>query len=136
MNLQLINLKQITPTFLIYGISGGGLLVLITIVSSKGWWIVPTYPILLLATVFALKAKKRIGITYLKAFATLVLTFMLMTYILYFYIINFENPNSGITLIGHAWRFFVMLGLGIVSSAIMSLFFLKTKNGKVITQTS
>lgn len=84
----------------------------------------------MLATVFALKAKKRIEITYLKAFAALVLTFMLMTYILYFYIITFENPDNGITLMGHAWRFFGMLGLAIALGAIMGLFFIKRNHSQ------
>jgi hypothetical protein len=64
-------------------------------------------------------------ITYLKAFTTLVLTFMLMSYVLYFYLATFANPENGITLLGHAWRFFAILGMAVVSGAIMSLFFRK-----------
>ena len=125
MDLQQINLKQIMPTVLIFGLSGGGLLILSKLLSNKGWWSIPIYAMVMIATVLALKVKKQIEITYLKAFLTVVLTFMLMSYILYFYIIAFVNPDNGIPLMGHAWRFFAILGLAIFSGAIMSLFFRK-----------
>jgi uncharacterized membrane protein len=134
MDLQQINLKQIMPTILICGLSGGGLLILSTLLSNKGWWSIPIYAMVMIATVLALKVKKQIEITYLKAFLTVVLTFMLMSYILYFYIIAFVNPDNGITLMGHAWRFFAILGLAIFSGAIMSLFFRKQNHN--LTQTT
>ncbi len=120
-----INLKQIIPIVLICGLSGGGLLILSSLLSNKGWWSIPVYTLLMFATVLTLKTKRRIEISYLRAFLTVVLTFMLMTYTLYFYIITFVNPDNGIQLVVHAWIFFIMLGLAIVSGAIMGLFFLK-----------
>jgi hypothetical protein len=84
MSLQEINLKQIMPIVLICGLSGGGLLILSTLLSNKGWWSIPVYAMVMIATVLVLKAEKRFKITYLKAFLAVVLTFMLMTYILYF----------------------------------------------------
>jgi hypothetical protein len=125
MNLQQINLKQIISIVLICGLSGGGLLILSTLLSNKGWWSIPVYAMVLIATVLVLKAEKRFKIAYLKAFLTVVLTFMLMTYILYFYVITFVNPNNEIPLVHHAYIFFIMLGMAIVSGAIMGLFFLK-----------
>jgi hypothetical protein len=135
MNLQQINLKQIMPTVLFFGIIGGLLQILITILPIKVWWILSVYPIVIILTVLVLKVKKQMEITYLKAFLTLVLTFMLMTYILYFYIITFVNPDNGIPLEHHAWIFFIMLGLAFVSGAIMGLFFLKTNNRQANPQT-
>jgi len=129
MNSKLLNLKQIIPTVLICGLCGGGLLILNTIVSSKGWWSMLIYLLILSLTVLALKAKKLVEITYLIALMTLVLTFMLMSYILYFYVTTFVNPDNGITLMGHAWRFFAMLGMAILSGALMGLFFLKKSLG-------
>ena len=129
MNLKLINLKQIMPTVLICGLSGGGLLIVSNRLSNNGWLSIPVYATVMIATVLVLKVKKQIEITYLKAFLTVVLTFMLMSYILYFYIIAFVNPDNGIPLMGHAWRFFAILGLAIFSGAIMSLFFLKRNLG-------
>ena len=125
MNLQQINLKQIISIVLICGLSGGGLLILSTLLSNKGWWSIPVYAMVMIATVLVLKAEKQFKIAYLKAFLTVVLTFMLMTYILYFYVITFVNPNNGIPLVHHAYIFFIMLGMAIVSGAIMGLFFLK-----------
>jgi len=133
MNLQQINLKQFMPTVLFFGITGGLLQILITILPIKVWWILPVYPIVIILTVLTLKVKKQMEITYLKAFLTLVLTIMLMTYILYFYIFLFENVNTAITLAGHARRFFSTLGLTFVFSAIIGLFFIKRKQSQAQT---
>jgi len=136
MNLQQINLKQIISIVLICGLSGGGLLILSTLLSNKGWWSIPVYAMVMIATVLVLKAEKQFKIAYLKAFLTVVLTFMLMTYILYFYVITFVNPNNGIPLVAHAWIFFIMLCMATVSGAIMGLFFLKINHRRPKTQLS
>lgn len=136
MNLQQINLKQIMPTVLICGLSGGGLLIVSNRLSNNGWLSIPVYATVMIATVLVLKTQKRFRVTYLKAFVTLVLTFILTSYALYFYIITFINQDNGINLMGHIWRFLAILGLAVVSGAIMGLFFLKTNKGKTNTQTS
>lgn len=133
MNLEQINLKRIMPTVLFFGIIGGLLQILITILPIKVWWILSVYPVVIFLTVLALKVKKQMEITYLKAFATLVLTIMLMTYMLYFYIILFENVNTAITLAGHARRFFSTLGLTIIFSAVIGLIFIKRKQSQAQT---
>lgn len=127
MDLQQINLKQIMPTVLICGLSGGGLLIVSNRLSNNGWLSIPVYAMVMIATVLVLKAEKRFKVTYLKASSTLVLTFILTSYALYFYIITFVNQDNGITLMGHAWRFFAILGMAIVSGAILGLFFVKQK---------
>lgn len=133
MNLQQINLKQIMPTVLFFGIIGGLLQILITILPIKVWWILSVYPIVIILTVLVLKVKKQMEITYLKAFLVLVLTIMLMTYMLYFYIILFENVNTAITLAGHARSFFSTLGITILLSAVIALLFLKRNQSKIQT---
>lgn len=125
MNLQQINLKQIMPTVLICGLSGGGLLIVSNRLSNNGWLSIPVYATVMIATVLVLKTQKRFRVTYLKAFVTLVLTFILTSYALYFYIITFINQDNGINLMGHIWRFLAILGLAVVSGAIMGLFFKK-----------
>lgn len=133
MNLQQINLKQIMPTVLFFGIIGGLLQILITILPIKVWWILSVYPIVIILTVLVLKVKKQMEITYLKAFLVLVLTIMLMTYMLYFYIILFENVNTAITLSGHARRFFSTLAITILLSSVIALLFLKRNQSKIQT---
>ena len=133
MNLQQINLKQIMPTVLFFGIIGGLLQILITILPIKVWWILSVYPIVIILTVLVLKVKKQMEITYLKAFLSLVLTIMLMTYMLYFYIILFENVNTAITLAGHVLRFFSTLGITLLLSAVIALLFLKRNQSKIQT---
>ena len=133
MNLQQINLKQIMPKVLFFGIIGGLLQILITILPIKVWWILSVYPIVIILTGLVLKVKKQMEITCLKAFLVLVLTIMLMTYMLYFYIILFENVNTAITLAGHARRFFSTLGITILLSAVIALLFLKRNQSKIQT---
>jgi uncharacterized membrane protein YjdF len=133
MSLQEINLKQIMPIVLLFGITGGLLQILITVLPIKVWWILSVYPIVIILTVLTLKVKKQMEITYLKAFLTLVLTIILMTYILYFYIILFENVNTAITLAGHARRFFSTLGITVILSALIALLFFKRHQSKIQT---
>lgn len=123
-----LELRTIFPTGLICGLLGGGGLVLVSIMPIKGWWVIPVYVVAMHATMLALKFNRKIEVTYAKAFLTGVLTFMLMTFILYFYIMNFGNPASDITFYGHALRVLVMFGIAMISSAILSLFFLKRKH--------
>ena len=118
-------MKQILPTILICGLLGGGLLVATTLLPIKGWWIILTYAIAMFATMFTVKIGNKIELTYLKTVVIGVPTFIIMTYVLYFYIITFDNPINGITLWGHTWRFLMTLGLALVSSAILGLFFMK-----------
>ena len=120
-----INLKQILPTVIIWGLLGGGLLVAVSLLTIKFWWIILTYAIVMFATMFTIKVNKIIDINYLKTLLTGVLTFMIMTSVMYFYIILVENPNNGITLWGHTWRFLVTLGFALASGAILGLFFVK-----------
>jgi hypothetical protein len=133
MSLQEINLKQIIPIVLLFGITGGLLQILITVLPIKVWWILSVYPIVIILTVLTLKVKKQMEITYLKAFLTLVLTIVLMTYILYFYVILFENVNTAITLSGHARRFFSTLGITVILSALIALLFFKRHQSKIQT---
>ena len=126
-----INLKPILPTVIICGLLGGGLLVATSFLIIKGWWLILTYALVLFATMFTIKASKKIEITYVKTLATGVLTFMIMSYVLYFYISIFENPNNGITLWGHTWRFLAMLGFALTSGAILGLFFMKRNHDNI-----
>ena len=118
-----IELKQIISTAIIFGLFGGCLLVYTIFLPIKGWWSILTYAIVMVTALLKLKANKKIEINYLKLFMTGVLTFIIMSYVLYFYISIFENPISGINLWGHTWRFLAILGFALASSAILALFF-------------
>jgi len=39
---------------------------------------------------------------------------------LYIYVLTVVNPNSGISFIGHMWRFGVIVGLGTIGSSVIS----------------
>ena len=133
MILNQINMKQILPIVLICGLLGGGLLITTTLLPIKGWWIILTYAIAMFGTMYVVKADKKIELTYIKTVVIGVPTFIVMTYVLYFYIITFDNPNNGITFFGHMWRFLMVLGLALISSAILGLFFMKRNHDSIQT---
>ena len=125
MNLKTLNLKQVLPTVLVFGLLGGGLLILLPVITTKGYWSILIWTLIPIMTLLALKENGTIEMNYLKAFIAGVLTFMLMSYLFYFYTMISGNPHNEITLWGHVWRFFAILGFATTSSAILGLFFRK-----------
>ena len=125
MTLKQINLKQLVPIVIIFGLFGGGLLILGTILFTKARWIILIYSLVMVATMLALKFNKHIEINYLKSFITGVLTFILMSVVMYFFILIWVNPNNEIDLWGHVWRFLAIIGIAIASSAVLGMFFRK-----------
>ena len=121
MNSNELNLKQLFPTILIFGLLGGALVIGVESLTIKGWWIIPVYGIVLIATIVTLKFKK-VELNFFKTFVSVVLTFMIMTIVLYIYTLIFINPNVEITLWGHTWRLLAMLGFVVVSGVILGLF--------------
>jgi hypothetical protein len=118
-------LTQALPLALICGLLGGGLLISRMILTTRGWWTLLIYAIVMIATMLILKSLKKIKATYLTAVVTGVLTFMIMTCILYVYYILFRNIATDINWQGHALRLLVMLATALASSALLGLFFLK-----------
>ena len=119
------NLGQTLPLALICGLLGGGLLISRFILTTNGWWTLPIYAIVMIATMLILKSLKKIQATYLTAVVTGVLTFMIMSCVLYVYFIIFRNIATDITWLGHALRLLVLLAIALASSALLGLFFLK-----------
>ncbi|MFI5164881.1 MAG: hypothetical protein ACHQHP_06515 [Bacteroidia bacterium] len=129
MNSNQINLKQILPTVLIFGLLGRALLIGTDFLISKhlffekGWWMILDYPLVMFPAMWVLKAHRKIELTYLKTFITGVLIFMLMTTISYIYACM--CMDNRLTLGEHIRRFLVMLVFALASGAILGLFFRK-----------
>ena len=129
MKINRLDLKEILPTVIICGLLGGALMIIVPFFTNKGFLQVTPYFLIFifirLALRTALKKFKKMEMNYLKAFITGVLTFMLMTYIYYFYVMIWENPHNGILLWGHIWRLLFIFGAATILSAILALFFAK-----------
>ena len=79
------------------------------------------YPALLILAILTIALTQKSKPTFNKLFMTGFLTFGIMSLFIYLYLIIFVNPNSGITLFGHLWRFGFITIVGVVSSLLVSL---------------
>lgn len=102
------------------GITGGIALIIATLVTTKGILQISPYPVFLIAAILTIKYTNAAVNMFGRLFTSGFLTFIIMSLILYVYIVTFNNPNSGINFIGHLWRFGIVIGLGIISSSLLS----------------
>lgn len=122
---QLFNFNQPLHTSLFLGTIGGMLLIISSRFFDNGYYEILPYPIILILTFILFKpqeAKK-----FVQLFITGTLTFLTMSCISYLQIIFVENPNVEISSFGHLWRIGMILGMGMLSSLILSSFFMLRK---------
>ncbi len=110
-----------TWTGFFWGIIGGVSLIVTTRFIRNGPLSISPYPFLLIASILTIALSHKSKISLSKLFITGLLTFIIMTLFLYLYLIKFVNPNSGIDMLGHLWRLGLMLGIGIISSLLVSV---------------
>ena len=110
-----------TWTGLFWGVIGGISLILATRLTTNGPLQISPYPFLLIAAILTIALSDKSQITLSKLFITGLLTYIIMTLSLYLYILNFVNPNSAINISGHLYRLGIMIGVGILSSLLVSV---------------
>ena len=110
-----------TWTGLFWGVIGGISLILATRLTTNGPLQISPYPFLLIAAILTVALSDKSQITLSKLFITGLLTYIIMTLSLYLYILNFVNPNSAINISGHLYRLGIMIGVGILSSLLVSV---------------
>ena len=110
-----------TWTGLFWGVIGGISLILATRLTTNGPLQISPYPFLLIAAILTVALSDKSQITLSKLFITGFLTYIIMTLSLYLYILNFVNPNSAINISGHLYRLGIMIGVGILSSLLVSV---------------
>jgi hypothetical protein len=110
-----------TWTGLFWGIIGGISLIVATRLTTNGPLQISPYPFLLTISILTIAFSDKARITLRRLFVTGLLSFMTMTLFLYFYILYFINPNSGISWQGHLWRLGMMVGIGILVSLLVSI---------------
>lgn len=107
-----------TGTF--WGLIGGIFLIIATLLTTNGYLQVVPYFFILSAAVLTTKYIDKSKVSFVHLFKSGLFAFVISSIFLYVYVSTIVNPNSGITIIGHLWRFGVIMGLGIVSSSIIS----------------
>jgi hypothetical protein len=102
-----------------WGIAGGILLVLSFFFTYNVLLQILPYPVILISALLTIKYTCTTKI-FRSLFIAGFITFMIMSLILYIYILRYNNPNSGISFTGHLWRFGVILASGSVCSLLLS----------------
>ena len=113
-------LKKPVPTGLIWGIIGGISLIIMTSLSTNGLVHISPYPIILIAAVMTVKYSKPQNHVFIKLFMAGLFAFVVMSLILYIYILTFINPGSGTPFVFHLLRFNFIIGIGSISSMLLS----------------
>jgi hypothetical protein len=109
-----------TATGTCWGLIGGLSLIIATIFTTNGYLQVVPYFFILCAAILTTKYIDKSKVNFLDLFMSGFFAFIVSSLVLYAYIFTVVNPNPGITFIGHMWRFGVIVGLGIISSSIIS----------------
>jgi hypothetical protein len=107
-----------TGTF--WGLIGGISLIIATILTTNGYLQIVPYFFILSAAVLTTKYIDKSNVNFLDLFKSGLFAFVISSVFLYVYILTVVNPNSGMTFIGHMWRFGVIVGMGMISSSIIS----------------
>ena len=114
------SLKKPVSIGLVWGAIGGILLIVMTLISTYGLVQISPYPLILIAAILTMKYNRPQRNVFNQLFVTGLFAFVIMSLILYVYIVTFINPGSGISFLGHLWRFGVIIGIGSISSWLLS----------------
>ena len=97
--------KEVAVAFapaLVLGVLGGGALITVSLLTHFGRYILFTYGAIFIAMTFLRRGR--------------LLLFMTATLILYVWVAF--DAHTSVTLLGHAWRLGLMLGIGIILSSL------------------
>ena len=103
-----------------WGVIGGFSLIIATITTTNGYLQIVPYFFILCAAILTTKYVDKANVNFGDLFKSGFFAFFVSSLFLYTYILTVVNPNSGISFIGHFWRFVILVGLGIVSSSFIS----------------
>ena len=106
---------------LYWGILGGIVLILSFYLTYNLLFQILPYPLILIGALITVKYTCTSPKIFRALFIAGLIAFLVMSFILYIYIAFYENPHSGISFIGHLWRFGLLLGMGSASSFLLSL---------------
>jgi hypothetical protein len=103
-----------------WGLIGGISLIIFTTLTTNGYLQVVPYFFILSTAVLTTKYINKPSTKFIDLFKSGLLAFVVSSIFLYAYILTIVNPNSGISFNGHLWRFGLIVGMGIISSSIIS----------------
>ena len=109
-----------TATGTFWGLIGGIFLIIATFLTTNGYLQIIPYFFILSAAVLTTKYIAKPTVSFVDLFKSGLFAFVISSIVLSAYILTVINPDSTITFFGHLWRFGVIVGLGIISSSIIS----------------
>jgi len=109
-----------SATGIFWGLIGGIFLIFATILTTNGYLQIVPYFFILSAAVLTTKYINKTKVSFVDLFKSGLFAFVISSIFVYAYILTVINTNSAITIIGHIWRFGIIVGFGIVSSSIIS----------------
>jgi hypothetical protein len=105
---------------LFWGFLGGVGLVFTSEFTTNGYLTIVPFSLVLCAAILATKYSKKAGSNFIELFQSGFWAFVITALCQYTYVLIFVNPDSDITLTGHAWRLAAIAGMAIIGSAFIS----------------
>jgi hypothetical protein len=105
---------------LIYGLIGGIALVVVFDTTKIIYLQIMPYPLIVIISIITIALLDKSAITLKRLFITGITAYLLMSIIFYLYLTTSINPNSNITIVGHLWRWAIIVGIGIASVILTS----------------
>ena len=109
-----------TATGTFWGVIGGLSLIIASISTTNGYLQVVPYFFILCAAILTTKYVDKSKVSFTELFKSGFWAFIVSSLFLYVYVLTVVNPNSGISFLGHMWRFGFIIGLGIIGSSVIS----------------
>ena len=103
-----------------WGLIGGVSLIVVTSLSKNGYLQIAPYFFILCASILTIKYINKSNADFMDLFKSGLFAFIISSVILYIYVLTLINPDSGITSLGHLWRFGVIVLMGLIGSTIIS----------------
>jgi len=119
-------LKKPVSAGIIWGTIGGISLIVMTLMSTNGLVQISPYPVILIAAILTMKYNRPQGNVFNQLFVTGLFAFVIMSLILYVYILTFINPGSNyptnwrISFLMHWGRLGLIVVFGSISSMLLS----------------
>jgi hypothetical protein len=130
--IKLFNFRNSVSTSIFWGLVGGMALIITSRLFDKGLLEILPYPVILIIAFLSFRPPlyKR----FLSFFLSGLSTFVIMSIVLYLYIITIENPAAIINtdFLGYFWRLGLMTSIGALASVALTLLVIKGRlaNGK------
>lgn len=109
-------------TGIFWGVLGGVSLIALPFFTTNGYLQIVPYFFILAAAVLTTKYVEKSKVRFLSMFKSGFFAFLVSTLLLYVYVAAFVNPHSGISFVGHLWRWALVIGMGIIGSGFFSFF--------------